>query len=494
MSTEPDFASMIEMDLTAAEIASMRVAHASHATDAQIGETPAERGVTFCSCPLHNRPAGTIAVLGRQVCGRCSHPRRPVPTRITRPVDLAGEQAAAVERAQDAAPAGFGEMAAEAAHNAASAGLVRGGMLPADVNSVAGYNVPVIAARGEATRYVPELVADRAKRLAREADGRVKDQTGVTYLTPGDLMAGVAEGAIGGLLSWEGRGSITRGRIVEVLASAGLPATLAPKAKSAHAQAGHVLGSLNLSGYVVRAVPASTRKATESWVARWTAALVSTSVDVGESIGAVAMVATLDRNDTLTIDGYGPGVDSVAGLIRTFDERKAAEVFTAAEVTDWLARTVKRTWGGAQLGGSWFVPTATVGAAERLCTALAGSWGRAWMTPAIPLTNSPTLRGSLATAIVREAEEILADLQVAQAEAATAGRTGITDARASTLANHLADVNARLASYSAVLGNVEVAGVRARVATALAAVEGLTSDISRRFSLIFEELARDGAA
>lgn len=479
--TAADFGSMLEFDLTDADRAAMRTDRATAAPQS----TEAPRGATFCSCPLHNRPDGTIAVLGRQVCGRCSHPRRPVPTRTARPVDLATEQAAAAMTATQNAPVAFAEIAAEAARNAASAGLVRGGILPSDVNPVAGYNVPVVAARGAATRYVAETVAQNTARLESEARG-ITAPANTTYLTAGDLIAGAEHGAIGGLVSWTGSGSLTRRAILDMLVRTGLDAALAPNPKSAHAQASKVLATLNFDGYIVRAVPAQMRK---DWRARWTAARVQTGAGVGESVGAVTLVASLDAGGVLTIVDDGTDPLLAPRLIREYEARVAAEMFTAGEVTDWLGRTIRRAWRGAQLGGSWFIPSEHLDEAERFCEALSKRWGTTWMVPAIPLTTSGKLRASLASSLVREAEDVLADLQAAQIEADAGGR-GIGDTKATTLVRRLEAVRERAIYYAEVLGSAEVVGIRIRVAAALVALDGVASDISQRFALIFEELAR----
>lgn len=477
-----DFGSMIELDLDGPPTAG----GAAHVVLS--AEPPVVRGVRWCECSLTAGRAAraTVRLLDREVCATCSRPRHPVPTRTTRPVDLAGEQAAAVAAVQ--APAEFATLAQEAAHNAASAGLVRGGVLPGDVNPVAGYNVPVIAARGQATRYTVESAAAGALR----ATGAAPTAAGVEYLTHGQLIAGVQEGAIGGLVSWSGLGSLTRGQILETLAAAGLDAKLAPKARTAHAQAGHVLNRLNLDGYVVRAIPVSERKALETWRARWNIARVTTKAGVGESAGSVAMVADLDATGVLTIahgETDGDSIELSRVTRDAFARRVASEIFTAAEVTDWLAGVVRTTWRGVKLGGSWFVPSEHVDAAEALCTVLSRGWGTAWMVPAIPLTNSGKLRASLAGSLVGEAAAVLGDLQAAQLEAAAAGKP-LGDKIATNLQTRLETVRERIVSFAAVLGADVLGDVRARVQAAIASLDGVASDISQRFALIFEELAR----
>lgn len=412
-----------------------------------------------CGCGA----ARPLAIRGR--CPRCQGT-------VPRPAPLA--------QSATPAPADFATAAEEGQVMAAGANLVRGGVRREDVNPVAGYNVPVIAARGQATRYALSQ-DDRAAAVAEGAETR-------GALRDGQLVAGAIAEGHGVLVSWSGRGELSLGQIRELVAAAGAPDSWCPKARSAHGQAGHAVDTLNGRGYVVRATRAAKGEAMETrgWRARWTVGVVAHQGGVGETLGRRVLQVTLTAKDELEIEGDAELAQAVREEYR---RRTSAEAFGSAEVTDWLRARLLGSLGGVKLGGAYYIPRASVDAAVALCTEVAKVWGAEWMLPALPIATSAQLRTSLANGLATEAQDVLDELAVARAAATKDGKQEIGGRAAATLLAKLVKVQDRCAAYAALLGEAETARVRAAVTAAVETVRPLVSDTTQRGNLIWDEVA-----
>lgn len=379
----------------------------------------------------------------------------------------------------------FAGIAAEGAAAAAQAGLVRGGVRPTDVNPIAGYNVPVVARRGEATRYAGAAIPTDANPQSERKIERT------------DIIAGAKSAGSGILIGWSGAGELSRGAIVDALQSVGLPVEWAPRSKSAHAQAGHAISTLTNTGHVVRAERGARRDrhGIRAYRARWTVGVVSHTGAVNDSFGRTVLVATLHDNDELRLahDETDPDAVHLARRVAAeYRRRIDAESFTSAEVTMWLRATITDRYYAVRVGGMYYVPRRNADAAERLCTALASDakWGSDWMLPALPVSTSEQLRAGLATGFVAEANAVLADLEAARAAAKAAGRSDVGTRAAATLLLKLRDVAQRALMYQAILGDDQLATVRTAVVAAIAVIEPLADDTSQRGALIWDELAK----
>lgn len=141
---------------------------------------------------------------------------------------------------------------------AARAGLVRGGVLPADVNPSQGYNSRSIVAggaglaEGEAARYTDGRQVDGRLQLTREqslvrqrlnqsiADRR-KAEAEQPLISREALARSIRESADGALFGWRGEGELTRAQIGQALAAAGWDLRWRPRPRSGHAVAGRLV-------------------------------------------------------------------------------------------------------------------------------------------------------------------------------------------------------------------------------------------------------------
>lgn len=317
---------------------------------------------------------------------------------------------------------------------------------------------------------------------------REESQAAKGALVAGDLVAGAIAEGHGVLVSWSGRGELSLSQIREAVAAAGAPADWAPKTRSTHAQAGHAVEVLNGRGFVVRAtrnVKGETME-TRGWRARWTVGVVAHQGAVGDALGRRVLQVTLTAQDTLEIDGDN---ELAAQVREEFRRRTGAESFGSAEVTDWLRGCLLGRLGGVKLGGSFYIPRASVDAGVALCTEVSKVWGAEWMLPALPIATSAQLRTSLANGLATEAQDVLDELAAARAAAAKDGKPEIGGRAAATLLAKLVKVQDRAGAYAALLGEAETARVRAAILAAVETVRPLVSDTTQRGNLIWDEVA-----
>lgn len=306
-------------------------------------------------------------------------------------------------------------------------------------------------------------------------------------LRTGDLIAGAVATGHGVLVSWSGKGELTRAQIVSLVAAAGCPADWAPAARTAHAQAGAALDTLNGRGYVVRAARSGGKTAAErGYKARWTVGAITHGGVVGGQLGTTVLVATLSLDGRLELDGDA----TLAAEVRVeFDRRTGGEVVGSADVTAWLRSVLVGHLGAVRLGGSYYVPRASVDQAVALCQEVATVWGCDWMLPALPIATSDQLRAGLANGLAAEAQDVLDELEAQRAAATKDGKSEIGSRAAATLLAKLIKVQDRAAGYAALLGEKETARVRGAIGKAVETIRPLVSDTTQRGNLIWEEVA-----
>lgn len=390
--------------------------------------------------------------------------------------------------ASDPAPAGFEGVALSSAAAETTSGLVRGFVRPEDVNPVAGYNVPVTASRGQATRYAGAAIPTDTNAIAPAPEVRRIERS--------DLVAGAKSEGSGVLVGWGGLGEMTRGRLVAALIEAGLSGVvLPPDAKSAHAQAGHALATLTSRGYVVRAVrkgrgASGARRENQQFRARWTVGAVGHTGGVGDAFGTTLLVATLTTHGgTLILEGRE---ELRAEVQAEFERRIAAETYTATEISQWLKDVMRANFRAVAVGGMFYVPKRHASNAERLCEMMAAlHWGRDWMLPALPVSTSDQLKAGLARGIIDEARDVLDQLEAQRKVARDAGRADVGERAAVSLIGKLRAVAERALMYGAILGTEQLARVRAAVVGAIADIEPLCGDVAMRGALIWDELQSD---
>lgn len=398
---------------------------------------------------------------------------------------------------------------AEGARNAAVTHLVRGGVLPSDVNPIAGFNSPAAYAAA-----VPATAASAAVFTARAGTATATTTTTATVttlvtpaavaapiearpttLSGANMVAGAAAEGEAVLVGWSGKGELTRAQISERLEAAGLPTNLTPAARTAHAQAGRSTTEACGTKYDVTAERrGSLPDGAAPYAARWSISTPIHGAAIGQPAATTIGCVTLMSDGSLATEGPA---ELCAAIRAEFDRRCAGEIFQSADVTAWMRSVVCGTLGGVQLGGVYYVPRSGAARAEALCTSVAAVWGTNWIAPALPVATSDQLRRGLVRGLSDEAAEILADLATQRTNAKAAFDKGdrksadIGTRAAATFMLRLRTVAERALSYGALLGAELVTELRATVLAALATVEPLLDPAAQRGWLIWEELERE---
>lgn len=341
-------------------------------------------------------------------------------------------------------------------------------------------------------------VVDAGQRMAAAAVGRgfrpartvstalaATDKTPTTVreaITAGQVVAGAKAEGQGSLMGWTGRREATRATLVECLRRAGAPEEWAPASKSAHAHAGAAVNALNRQGFVSRIDRSISRQDRRAVAGRWIVAPVNNGGSVGDSVGRIALTVTLSTAGSLTCEGDWR---LTAEVTEEFDRLRNAEVYSAGDVTAWLSSLLSQRLGAVRMAQAWYVRHGQVEMAEAILTSVSESgWGVDWLLPALPVATSAQLRTGLATGLIREAGEVLADLEAQRTAATAAKRADIGPRAAMTLLTRLRTVAERVGQYAVILGEDQVATVRASIVAATAVVEPLCSDTSQRGAVL----------
>lgn len=453
----------------------------------EIAPAPAVRA-DFCSCPLATRPnvpRGTACT----ACGKTRAQRTAPTTPAAQPTAETTREAAAL-----------------------------------------GVNVNLRAPAGSETRTPREqVIVEIEQRLgAGRAPTRQDLQkwdtllrsTAVTtsgnrdgYLSHRDVVAGAHENAAGKFFGFAGLGQLTRAQLLQCIEAAGLPSDVAPAPKSAHAQAGRVVGALNAAGFIVRAarLPKARKGAPEAtaprtYKARWTVGAGNHAANVGDAFGRTVLTVTLLDGDSKSTTGQLviEGEESLAIRVRAdFEALCAGDVYSSSDVSAWLTSTMFYSrWRAAHVGGNYYVRNRYCAEAETLCGELAKLWGRRWMLPAIPMSTGAELLQGMVDGFTREAEAVLKtyreELAAAREEARANGESDrdvlLGTKRAKTLLGQVRELAERAVGFGAMFGDERMRELRARLAVAGDEIAESIDDITQRFSLIFDELLRDAKA
>lgn len=302
-------------------------------------------------------------------------------------------------------------------------------------------------------------------------------------LGKGDLIAGAIAAGQGILISWAGSGKIERSALMTALAAIDR-AEIAPAAKSARAQAGRAALALNGAGFVCRTV-AKPKAGTgvEAWPAdvshRWIAGVVDSS-GASDSLGERALTVDLLDSGLLRFDGNG----LLASRVRAdYEARCAGDIYTSADLTAWLQRTLRDTHHAVAYGVTHYVPAGEAPAAKALIKAVSALWGTQWMR-GLPVASEAELISGLTEGLAQEIAEIGERLEAAKAEAKEANRLQVGSRRAGTLLADLATVAERVTGYALMLGDDSVTGIRASIALLDAAIRPLCDDTSQRAAML----------
>lgn len=364
-----------------------------------------------------------------------------------------------------------------------------------------------------------ELLTPR-EQVIREIEGKLSAQLGAThrdlrkwdtllrsttvsasanptgYVRHTEVVAGARTNASGIFLGFGGLGSLTRAELAAIIAEAGMPAEWLPAPKSAHAQAGRIVGNLSRHGYIVRAarvpVRAGKPQTTEErgWVARWNVGQAQLGSQVGGTYGTTLLVASLRPGGELHIEGR----EDLALTVRTeYTAACAAETYAAADVSSWLSVTLMGRFRAAAVGGNWYVRRRYAADAEKLCTALSKHWGRNWLLPAIPMVTTDELCQGLVKNFADEVDVVLTAYRTELAEAQKHGDSEIGARRAATLLGEVRALAERAVGFASMFGDRHMMTLREKLCVAADEIANSVDGISQRFSLIFDELRRDAA-
>lgn len=430
----------------------------------------------YCGCPIGTRPAAVRNGSGVNLCPTCNHPRR---DRVNRPAPAPATQSSEHNRQMGAAlgvqtdlrnPTGEIVSPRDAVISDIDSKL-RGGL----------------GATNRDLRKWDTLLRSITVTASANPNGHVRHT---------EVVAGARTNASGIFLGFNGLGTLTRAELAAVISAAGMPSDWLPAAKSAHAQAGRIVGGLHRHGYIVRAarIPVKTGKpestAERGWVARWNVGQAVLGSQVGGSYGTTLLVATLTVGGELKLEGR----EDLAVTVRTeFDTACSAETYAAADVTSWLQATLVGRFRAAAVGGNWYVRRKYAADAEKLCTALAKTWGRNWLLPAIPMTTTEELCAGLVKNFAEEVDVVLKTYRDELTEAQKHGDSEIGSRRATTLLGEVRTLAERAVGFASMFGDRHMVTLREKLCAAADEISGSIDDITQRFSLIFDELRRDAA-
>lgn len=326
-----------------------------------------------------------------------------------------------------------------------------------------------------------------------------------------ELVAGAVAEGHHAIVAWEGSTSITRGALVQALEAIGR-LEWAPKAATAHAQAGAAIAVCQTNGLVVRALRKTRMVGSELKTGEhvWTVGRVDHQSQVGAEYGTVVCRFTLS-GDALSYVGDAKVGDPV---VAAFGARMASEVYKTSDITTWLGRILRWRLDSVRFGAlGWLVPARHAELARKLCEAVASTgFGAGWVF-GLPVATSDQLRDGIVRGLRDEVRDLVDRLDVerrAAADARTAwlghGNNGLSSkapagdigaGRAETYLRDFRKVAERVVAYSAVLGAERVESLRRTVRDAMAALEGIAGDdysgIRARFAGIWDEIERDRA-
>lgn len=440
-------------------------------TDAQIPQFAAR-----CGCPKCERYRATHA--------------EPAPLNARQPIPVVDSVPPGVPSPTPNAVAALGAMGAFCACPLGTRGTVANGVcsscgFPRRPQPAAAPRSQVrnLDAQRTGTAAAPDVETARKLEAATVEIAQLKRQ----LATQRGYIAGASQHAAGKFFGFGGQGSLKRGALLGIIASCGLDADIAPGVKSAHAQAGDAVGKLNGRGYVVRTDKA--RPGTgepRTWKARW---IVGRQSGSGfDTIGRVM----LSMEGKLEFSSSFP-VDVAAGIRADFETAVAGEVYDATDVSSWLRSVMVLVFRGVSVGGNYYVRTKHADAAERLCTTLSKTWGRSWLLPAVPMVASDELSEGIVQSFIADADAVM-DTFITERDAIdpeTKKKIGIGKRRAAGLLSQVREMIERCAGFASMFGERRTAEVKRKLVSIAEEIQASTDDISTRFGLIFEELARD---
>lgn len=301
-----------------------------------------------------------------------------------------------------------------------------------------------------------------------------------TYLHHGNVVAGAAAEGHGVLVGWRGHGELTRTKLMELVAQAGIPQDWAPEIKNPNVQLTRAIQAVAGTLYnpeQVKKKNVKFAKGEREWASRWmlVSRQVSDAATAGDNFGEISLVATLFDDDSGSQLVINTNIADLETKVRyEYETRIGAERYIAADITKWLGEVLRDRFDAVRYGGNWYVPRNNRAAAEALCEAFwAGGWGTSWMRPALPIATSAQLSLGLALGLETEVNEVMADLALQRQEAQKQGKQDISEKVATSFMIRLRAIGTRMITYSNILGDENIENCRNHIHDAMIELDKL---------------------
>lgn len=227
------------------------------------------------------------------------------------------------------------------------------------------------------------------------------------------VVAGAGADGHGVICGYRGEGAMSRLALSDLVRRAGLPESWMPAPKDARVQLQRAVAAV-ASAQNLRAARDEKRGRNLPWVSRWALWPTAGDLEVGASVGTVALVVTLADDGTLTFETARAELE--ADVRREYTALVEAQLYQAADITKWLHEIHRERLDGVRLGSNWYVPRAKRAIAESITAAFGERWGESWITPPLPVATSEQLASGIASGLIAEVAEVLADLENQRAQ------------------------------------------------------------------------------
>jgi hypothetical protein len=245
---------------------------------------------------------------------------------------------------------------------------------------------------------------------------------------------------------------IPRALVVEALGSCAR-GDIAPPARSARAQLGEAMKALNGNGLVTRSVPSTSRP--DGVAVRWIVGVVDASEAV--SLGTKTLIVDLMVTDLLRFDR--PESPLAQRVRDAYESRCTGETYSATVLLAWFDSVLKGAHHAADCDGVRYVPGGEVDAVRALVDAMRPILGRGIRV--IGVATEDDIRDGLVSGLSDEVSEIRTRYLRETERARNENRTGIGMRMATTMLGELQDTWERVEGYTAILGSLATARIRA---------------------------------
>lgn len=289
------------------------------------------------------------------------------------------------------------------------------------------------------------------------------------------LVAGAMAEGNGIIFAWRGHGELTLGQLTDLCTKHGL-GHIVPEGKSNHALAARAIRSAIGSGFALKTL---SKPRAASYAARWAWSTIDGKADlnVNDNAGQVAGVAQLNLDGTLVCDGtYATKIGE------EYNRLKNGEVFSAIDITNWIASFVCRA-GGIRLGTAQYLPSSEVKTYERFIVELSNVWGDDWLLPT-PIATTEQLRMGLHRGLMNEYNDLLAELQAADRAAKERKAVGLGVRAAVSFVRKFTELQERAKGFALLVGAERVNVVTQACAEQVNSLSHLAGDTATRGAML----------